>query len=118
MFLKHIVWLGIVLSTPSLTALADTPSCGTEGVLETRIEDCHSTVNFGQYTWSLVVRTSQIADKTGEEVWRDNATGILWGDLYHSEPMTWNQGMSSCPCYGSHSGMGIQRNPPVEWRLP
>lgn len=68
-------------------------SCGTAGSIDDRISDCNvklgaATVwdgatkgHAGQSKWMLVTRTGNISSGQGREVWRDNATGMLWSSL-------------------------------------
>jgi hypothetical protein len=63
--------LGILLSTPP--ARASEP-CGTTGTVDQRITACATSALDG--AWSLVARTAN-----GSEVWRDNSTRLIWGDV-------------------------------------
>lgn len=80
-----------------LTAPANT--CGASGSVAERIADCKTqnpdtseyadTGSGCRYWWSLVTKTA-----TGEAVWRDNLTGLIWSDMI-AESANWCQAIGS-----------------------
>ncbi len=73
----------VLLSVISVFAFADTlpthPSpCGLAGSISNRIKDCQNwqASAIAGFPWVLVTHTLG-----GIQVWRDNTTGLLWGDM-------------------------------------
>lgn len=70
---------GVALTISSLIGAsvwaAKTRPCGTEGSIVERARKCGQQVRKGKSAWTLVTRTS-----AGTEVWRDDASGLLWSD--------------------------------------
>ncbi len=81
-------------------------TCGLSGVLTTRIANCNTVFganatwdgnlsgNAGQGNWQLVSRSGNIASGLGQEVWKDNTTGLLWSSLV-SSGLNWCKGIGS-----------------------
>jgi hypothetical protein len=72
--LAVIAFLGSIHRPATPRDGARAPACGTEGTVEQRIASCATSALGG--SWSLVTRTAW-----GSEVWRDNLSQVLWGDL-------------------------------------
>jgi hypothetical protein len=78
--------------------------CGTTGTIADRVADCqtknspaaelHEASSPPKYWWTLVTRTA-----TGETVWRDNITGLIWSDVIST-------GANWCHASGSNNKSG------------
>ena len=98
-------------------AVPPEPVCGFPGeagyTIEERMADCHEekTSQLGA-TIHLVARTS--SGKEGKEVWRDDTTGLLWGDLREGGPVSWADAQKACKNLTEAEG----EIPGLTWRLP
>lgn len=81
----------------------NTTQCGTTGSISTRISNCSTTFsgvgsgatwhgarrgNAGQGSWTLVTRRWNAGHGRAYEVWRDDATGLLWSS-HVSTSLNW-----------------------------
>jgi tetratricopeptide (TPR) repeat protein len=122
------VWV-VVLSVRH-GCLAQVSSCGTTGGVEERIADCTKvygdkatrTYEFkvrssdpldadDKVQWKLVTRTSD-----GKQVWRDQASGLIWGDST-GEKWKWSAALSGCQI-AARGGFDVTGGLRIDWRLP
>jgi hypothetical protein len=89
---------------------AEETECGTGGTLEQRIAKCNRTTVHQGYRWALVTRTP-----SGNEVWRDNATGFLWSDR---APETFSLRQARDFCSAPARGSDVLGRLPVAFALP
>lgn len=89
---------------------AKTRPCGTEGTIIERTRKCGKTVRKGKATWTLVTRTSE-----GAEVWRENASGLLWSDRLGFKM---DRRSAERVCLSDNRAAEIKGELPVQFRLP
>ena len=75
-------------------------SCGLNGSVKERILDCNLTkigarTIYNDMSWDLVTRAIDSGTKQVYEVWRDNVSGLIWGDKL-SEKMSQYDARNAC----------------------
>lgn len=107
----------VVLATqPRLLRGAPPLSCGTNGSVRERIADCatrrSSSGTRGGFEWRLVTHVPE-----GSEVWRDEATGLVWSDTA-GDHLEQDQAETRCGGSAPHGEDGFIPREEVRWRLP
>lgn len=109
--------LNALLLLSSLTTTAHAaPDCGLRGSITARVQDCREARRLEQGGWSLVTRNQ------GFEVWRDDASGLIWGDLQapagargNATQLHYGHAESTCSAEADAPRGGLKQ---VYWRLP
>lgn len=97
--MKVFLFFTLILATPLWAR-----TCGLEGSIDKRIQDCHVTKG----NFSLVT-----VNEKGHEIYKDLKTNLLWGDRI---PTDFNHYGSSMACSSDIAETNLL--PGTKWRLP
>jgi hypothetical protein len=89
--LPQIFFLLAVTSIIPMAAASSTMPCGLKGTVQQRIDNCDTSKMTSQgFEFTLVTRST-----SGQEVWRDDDSGLLWSDSVSRSWFTYNSALKT-----------------------
>lgn len=111
---------GVLLSLNGMMTFSEDKSCGLDGDVKKRVEDCHKVLgkdaskevvsDEGKFLWKLVVQTD-----SGKQIWRDETSGNIWSDVA-VEKMNREKAIEFCQNFAL--GKEIKGHLPLSFDLP